>query len=142
MNRDDVKMKDFIDAMEKFKRDDFQAWLWKNQERECVDTFLKCVSEAFDLTNMFQVSSFKLFPKVVNEMHSVFFNDTIELKPCPFCGCKASIVPEDDGSGSYRCIDGWFQLGCTEDAECPSYRVFSFPKKDQNLYVEKWNTRK
>jgi|GEM_PF-1765808 hypothetical protein len=134
-------MKEFMDAIDKFKRIDFQAWLDKNQERVDVDEFLKCVSEAFDLTNMFQANSFRLFPSRVNKMYSVFFNDNnIELKPCPFCGGKASIVPEDE-SENHSC-DGWFQLGCMGDVDCPSHRVFSFPKKDQDLCIEKWNTRK
>lgn len=97
-----------------------------NEEHNCDEMGCSTVSHV-------RMRISKKFGEITNE---------IELKPCPFCGGKASIVPEDDGSGSYSCIDGWLQLGCTEDAECPSYRVFSFPKKDQDLYIKKWNTRK
>lgn len=90
-----------------------------NEEHNCDEMGCSTVSHV-------RMRISKKFGEITNE---------IELKPCPFCGGIGMLEPEPGTENK------WWLLGCG-DNKCQLFDLFSFPKKDQDLYVEKWNTRK
>ena len=60
-----------------------------------------------------------------------------ELKPCPFCGGKATTWTTD----AYSCDSAERVLGCEECNIYTPYASVFEPDKVQAYYVDAWNTR-
>lgn len=62
-----------------------------------------------------------------------------ELKPCPFCGGKASIYESNRYPSSGNRITGYTVI-CT-DMDCINYRADDWYERTEKRAIERWNTR-
>lgn len=61
-----------------------------------------------------------------------------ELKPCPFCGRRASTEKLLRHSIRFVCL--YFRVGC-ETAGCPGFRARSYRYDTEEAAIKAWNTR-